>query len=87
MKSSQHPVSQYDKLLSGPLPRTFVHFEKDIIDTQPNSAGIATVSSALPPRRKIILRDSVTIGGAGSVDAGTLCDYILSVSQLLGATR
>jgi tetratricopeptide (TPR) repeat protein len=55
-------VSQYDKLFSGPRPRTFVHFEKDIIDTQPNSAGIATVSSALPPRRKIILRDSVTIG-------------------------
>lgn len=35
--------------------------EKDIIDTHANSAGIATASSGLPPRRKIILRDSVTL--------------------------
>jgi tetratricopeptide (TPR) repeat protein len=62
MNSARHSVSQYDKLLSGPLSRTSFIFEKDIINTQANSADIATVSSALPPRRKIILRDSVTIG-------------------------
>ncbi len=53
-------MSQYDKLSPGPLPRNSL-IEKDIIDTQLNSAGVATASSGFRPRRKIILRDSVTL--------------------------
>lgn len=34
---------------------------EEIIDTQANSAGIGRASSTLRPRRKIILRDSVTL--------------------------
>ena len=52
-------MSQYDKLLSSPLRG--LPLEKDIIDTQANSAGTATVSPGLPPRRRIILRDSVVL--------------------------
>jgi tetratricopeptide (TPR) repeat protein len=36
-------------------------FRDDIIDTQTNSAGIETVARELRPRRRIILRDSVTL--------------------------
>jgi tetratricopeptide (TPR) repeat protein len=54
-------VSQYDKLISRPLFCGLRSFEKDIIDTRPNSAGIAMADTALGPRRKVILRDSVTV--------------------------
>jgi len=53
-------VSQYDKLVTGHSSAVFVLFEKDTIETQANSAGIATVRPGLRPRRKIFLRDSVT---------------------------
>ena len=56
----RHAVSQYDKLLSGPFPRTSL-FEKDIIDTPTNSAGIVTAGSGLAPRRKVFLKDSITL--------------------------
>jgi tetratricopeptide (TPR) repeat protein len=41
--------------------RGLCSLEKDIIDTHPNPAGLATAGSVLEPRRKIILRDSVTL--------------------------
>lgn len=53
-------MSQYDKLVTGHSSAVFVLFEKDIIETQANSAGIATVRPGLRPRRKVFLRDSVT---------------------------
>ena len=52
----RNTISYYQALLRG-----FRSFEKNIIDTQANSAGIATAGSALGPRRKVILRDSITL--------------------------
>ena len=54
-------MSQYDRLYSGPLFCGLRLFEKDIIDTQANSAGTAAISPGLPPRHRIILRDSVIL--------------------------
>jgi tetratricopeptide (TPR) repeat protein len=53
-------MSHYDKLLSGQCFSELSSFEKKIIDTHTNSADIGPVSSKLRPRRKIILRDSIT---------------------------
>lgn len=53
-------MSQYDKLVTGHSSAVFALFEKDTIETQANSAGIATVRPGLRPRRKILLKDSVT---------------------------
>ncbi len=60
MRERRCRVSLYDKM-NRSRPPQFHPLEKDVIDTQTHSAGIATVGSEVRRNRRIILRDSVTL--------------------------